>query len=47
MTIGDLIDYLQQFDSTTRIVLSEADIESPGEFVALDILDYSDCEDES
>lgn len=42
MTIAELIDYLQQFPPDTRVFLSENDVETPGEFITLDHLDYSD-----
>lgn len=37
MTISDLIAYLDQFPHDTRVVLSEDDVDEPGEFVALDV----------
>ena len=40
MTISDLIDYLHQFPSDTKVVLSESDITKPCEFIALDTLHY-------
>lgn len=40
MTISELTDYLQQFPANTRVIMSSDDITEPGEFVALDVLNY-------
>lgn len=44
MVISDLIDYLGEFPADTRVVLSADDIEEPCEFIALDVLDYTNQE---
>lgn len=41
MTCTDLIDYLQQFPPTTRVVLSDLHHEQPDvDFIELEYLDY-------
>jgi hypothetical protein len=47
MTIACLIDYLQQFQPTTRVVLSEDAIEYPGDYVSLSALSFDDEEVDS
>ena len=41
MTIADLIDYLAQFPPQTRVRLCADDGADNEDFVALDVLDYS------
>jgi hypothetical protein len=47
MTVSDLIDYLQQFQSETLVILSEADAKAlpdSARYIALDVLDYTPSE---
>jgi hypothetical protein len=45
MTIAELIDYLNQFPGTTRVVLFETDADASQPYVVLDLLDFTDYND--
>lgn len=36
-TVADLFEYLMQLPQDARVVLTEADVDEPCEFVALDV----------